>query len=190
MHPDVEAVIEELDGHRIRYTVLCRSLSEEQLNREVPQSTWLVRDYIAHLATIDGPVGEMFRTVHAGEDAGIRNSDGARFDVDAWNDSQVQARRNKGVDELLTEAATTRTELRRLLAALTEEDISRKIKFQGDNRRPPSEIELRAYLRGWCKHDVMHAVDMMRAVPEGIDDRLQAWFDDPVVAMYQKAMNG
>ena len=96
----------------------------------------------------------------------------------------------KSVDELLTEAATTRTELRRLLAALTEEDISRKIKFQGDNRRPPSEIELRAYLRGWCKHDVMHAVDMMRAVPEGIDDRLQAWFDDPVVAMYQKAMNG
>jgi hypothetical protein len=149
-----------------------------------------VRDYIAHLATIDGPVGEMFRGVHGGEDPGIRNQDGARFDVDKWNESQIQARREKSVDELFMEAAASRTELRKLLAALTEEDISKKIKFQGDNRRPPAEIELRQYLRGWCKHDVMHAVDMMRAVPEGIDDRLRAWFDDPVVAGYQKAMNG
>jgi len=190
MHPDVEVVLAELDAHRMQYIVLCRSLSEEQLNRPVPQSTWLVRDYIAHLATIDGPVGEMFHTVHEGGDAGIRGADGDRWDVDRWNEDRIQERRALAVDELLMEAATERTKLRGYLAALTEKDLATKIKFQGDARRPPAEVELRAYLRGWCKHDVMHAVDMMRAVPERMTPRLEHWFNDPVVAGYQKAMNG
>jgi hypothetical protein len=190
MTPDVEAVLAELDGHRIQFTVLCRSLSEEQLQRSVPQSTWLVRDYIAHLATIDGPVGEMFATVHEGRDPGTRTADGERWDVDRWNEDRVQERRELGVDDLLMQAAVERTKLRNQLAALTEADLNKKIKFQGDARRPAAEIELRSYLRGWCKHDVMHAVDMMRALPERMTPRLEHWLDDPVVAMYQKAMNG
>jgi len=189
MHPDVEAVVAELDGHRMQFTVLCRSLSAEELDRPVPKSTWLVRDYIAHLATIDGPVGEMFRTVHEGGDPGIRNPDGERFDVDRWNENQVQDRRAKSVDELLVEAATARTALRKQLAALTEADIAKSIKFQGDSRRAPAEVELRQYLRGWCKHDPMHAMDMMRAMPERMTPMRERWFNDPVVAGYQKAMN-
>lgn len=190
MHPDIDAVIAELDGHRIQFIVLSRSLSEEQLNRSVPGSTWLVRDYVAHLATIDGSVGEMFRTVHEGGGAGIRSTDGERWDVDRWNEARIQERRALSVDELLVEAAVERTKLRGYLAELTEQALAANIVFQGDAHRPPSEIALRAYLRGWCKHDVMHAVDMMRAVPERRSPRLDHWFNDPVVAGYQKAMNG
>lgn len=190
MNPDVEAVLAELDGHRMQFTVLCRSLSEEELGRPVPGSTWLVRDFIAHLATIDGPVDEMFRTVHKGGDAGIRAGDGERFDVDRWNEARVQERRQLSVDEMLMEAATVRTQLRGTLASLTEEDITKTIKFQGDARRPPADIELRTYLRGWCKHDVMHAADMMRALPDRMTPRRDHWFDDPVVKAYLNAMNG
>lgn len=190
MHPDVEAVMAELDAHRMQFIVLSRSLSGEQLNRPVRQSAWLVRDYIAHLATIDGPVGEMFHAVHGGGDAGIRGADGERWDVDSWNEDRIQERRALSIDELLMAAAIERTKLRGYMAALTENDLATTIKFQGDARRPPSEVELRAYLRGWCKHDVMHAVDMMRAVPERMSPRLEHWFNDPVVAWYQKAMNG
>lgn len=189
MTPDVEAVLAELDGHRIQFTVLCRSLTEDQLQRPVPQSTWLVRDFIAHLATIDGPVGEMFASVHAGADPGIRSSDGERWDVDRWNEDRVQERRELSVDDLLMQAAVERTKLRSQLGALTDEDLDKKIKFQGDAHRPASEIGLRSYLRGWCKHDVMHAVDMLRAMPERMTPRLEHWLDDPVVQMYQKAMN-
>ncbi len=189
MNPDVEAVLAELDGHRVQFTVLCRSLSDEELDRPVPASTWLVRDFIAHLATIDGPVGEMFRTIHEGGDAGMRSGDEERFDVDRWNENHVQERRTLSVDDLLMEAATTRTRLRGTLGSLTGEDLSRKIAFQGDARRAPAEIELRTYLRGWCKHDVMHAADMMRALPERMTSRLEHWFDDPVVQGYLKTMN-
>ena len=190
MTPDVEAILAELDGHRLRFTVLCRSLTSEELDRPVPQSSWIVRDFIAHLATIDAPVAGMFRTIHEGGDAGIRGNDGAPWDVDRWNEAQVQQRRGLTVDQLLFEAAEQRTALRNQLARLTEDDLDRTIKFGGDARRPPSEIALRSYLRGWCKHDVMHAVDMARAFPEKISARTAEWFADPVVAMYQKSMNG
>ncbi len=39
MHPDVDAVITELDAHRARFEELCRSLSAEELDRDVPGST-------------------------------------------------------------------------------------------------------------------------------------------------------
>lgn len=190
MTPDVESVLDELDGHRVRFTVLCRSLNDEELARPVPQSTWLVRDFIAHLATIDEPVMEMFRTIHEGGEPGMRSHDGERFDVDSWNESRVQERRGLSVDALLLQAATVRTKLRSVLGTLTEADLDRTIKFAGDARRPAAAIPLRAYLRGWCKHDVMHALDMCRALPEKVSPRMQEWFDDPIVAMYQKQMNG
>lgn len=189
MIPDVEAILNELDGHRIQFAVLCRWLTPEELERPVPGSTWLVRDFIAHLATIDEPVGEMFRTIHEGGEPGIRTADGDRWNVDSWNERRIQERRGKAVDDLLEEAARSRTVLRGHLARLTQEDLARTIKFAGDARRPPSEIPLHSYLKGWCKHDVMHAVDMLRAMPEKMTPRLEHWFDDPVVRGYQAAMN-
>jgi hypothetical protein len=189
MHPDVEAVVTELDAHRAQFEAFCRSLSAGELDRSVPNSTWLTRDFIAHLATIDGPVGEMFASVHAGADPGIRTRDGARWDVDQWNEVQVQERRTRTLEEVLTEAAETRAVLRGHLQALTEADLARAIKFAGDARRPAGEFPLGAYFRGWCKHDPMHAVDMARAFPGRITPELQQWFDDPVIAGYQKAMN-
>jgi|KBSSwiStaDraftv2_1062776.scaffolds.fasta_scaffold754316_2 hypothetical protein len=189
MNPDVEAVVQELDSHREKFDSFCRSLGADELDRAVPGSTWVVRDFIAHLATIDRPVGEMFESMHAGRDPGVRTGDGDRWNVDRWNDGQVQARRGRSIEELLSEAAETRAALRRHLVALSAEDLTRMMKFAGDARRPAAEFPLGAYLHGWCKHDPMHAVDMIRALPGRLTPELEAWFDDPVVQGYQKAMN-
>jgi hypothetical protein len=189
MIAEVASVVEELDAHRALFEAFCRSLTQEQLERPVPRSTWIVKDFISHLATIDGPVGEMFGAIHDGADPGIRNPDGGRFDVDHWNDSQVARRRDRSIEDLLAEAATARAALHARLAALTDDDVRRVIAFGGDSKRQPARIELLRYLRGWCKHDPMHAVDMMRALPELRSPELDAWFDDPVIRGYQAAMN-
>ncbi len=189
MHPDVTAVVQELDAHRARFESFCRSLSEEQLKRPVPRSTWVVRDFISHLATIDGPVGEMFLGVHEGRDTGVRTPDGVKWDVDRWNDRQVEERRAKTVDDILAEAASSRSALHALMAQLTAEDIEKTLKFGGNSKRPPSEVRLLDYLGGWNKHDPMHVIDMVRALPEVITADLEAWFDDPVIQGYQAAMN-
>lgn len=189
MHPDVAAVVKELDDHRARFETFCRGLSDEQLNRPVPRSTWFVRDFIAHLGTIDGPVGEMFATMHSGGDPGFRTRDGAKWDVDSWNDDQVMARREWDVEKLLGEAAGARAVLHGHLDALTGEDIQKTLKFGGDNKRPASEVRLLDYLRGWNKHDPMHVVDMVRALPELVTPDLERWFDHPAIRGYQAAMN-
>jgi len=186
--PAVQQVIDELDAHRARFEEFCRSLTSEELERQVPRSTWQVRDFIAHLATIDGPVAEMFRTMHLGQDAGIRDSDGGRFEVDGWNDRQVAARRDLALEQVLAEAAAARAALKEHMYVLTDEDLARTLKFGGDSKRAPAEIPFGAYLRGWCKHDPMHAMDMCRAMPERAE-ALAGWFDDPVVQGYQRQMN-
>ncbi len=188
-HPDVAPAVRELDGHRTRFIELCRSLSEEELNRPVPHSTWIVRDFIAHLATIDPTVLTIFRRITA-RDAEGRQSDGSgHLDIDEWNDAQVAKRRDWPLEDVLAEAATNRVEMRDFLATLTAEDLARPFPFEGDGKRPPADITLLQYLRGWCKHDVMHAVDMARALPERMTPDLETWFDDRVVTGYQEAMN-
>jgi hypothetical protein len=187
--PIVARVIDELGSHRERFEVFCRALSAEELDTPVPQSTWLVRDFITHLATIDVPVAQMFRLLHAGEDTGIRNADGGKWDVDDWNEQQVQQRRTWDIDRIFAEASETRAELLEHLSVLTTEDIAKTLKFGGDAKRPPSEVGLGQYLQGWCKHDPMHAFDMSRAIPHRVTADVQAWFDDPVVQMYQRMMN-
>jgi hypothetical protein len=181
-------VVTELDAHRERFELFCRSLSAEELERPVPNSTWMVKDFISHLATIDGPVSQMFKAMHAGEDAGIRDGDGGKFDVDDWNDKQVERRRIMSLADVLAEAADSRADLKSHMVVLTDEDLARTMKFGGDSKRPASEIPFGAYLRGWCKHDPMHALDMSRALPDR-QAALAPWFDDPVIQMYQKSMN-
>ncbi len=189
MNPDVAAVVEELNAHRARFVAFCRSLSAEQLNRPVPDSTWVVRDFISHLGTIDVPVGQMFATMHAGGDPGIRNADGGKWDVDTWNDAQVAERRSWPLGQVLEEAAATRAALSGHLAALTAEDVEKSMKFGGDSKRPAGQVRLLDYLRGWNKHDPMHVVDMLRALPEMASPELDAWFDHPAIRGYQAAMN-
>lgn len=191
MHPEVEAILNELETHRLHFTVLCRGLTMEELCRPVPNSTWQVRDFIAHLATIDGPVEQMFQAMHetGKQDDSASGSNGEKWDVDRYNNRQVEARRDRSVNELLLEAATTRTKLRSTLVQLTAEDLDKTLQFGGDGKRPATDIRFGDYLKGWAKHDPMHAVDMMRAMPEKMSARLERWFDDPAVRAYQKAMN-
>lgn len=188
MNPDVATILAELDGHRERFAAFCLALAPEELERPVPGSDWLVRDFIAHLATIDRPVIEIFRSARAGE---IRYGapDAGPFDVDDWNERQVQERRGWGVAQLLAEAQSERVVLREALAALMDKDLTHCIPFAGDARRPPAKIELGQYLRGWCKHDPMHVADMVRGLPARRTPELAAWLDDPAVRRYQAMMN-
>jgi hypothetical protein len=158
----------------------------------VPGSEWIVHDFIAHLATIDEPVTQMFQSYQRPVDdpvEGRRSAARDAWDVDRWNDRRVRERRTLGVDELLVEAAASRDACRKALSDFTGEQLERTLHFGGDSKRPASEIRLLDYLRGWCKHDPMHAVDMVRALPEHDTPQMRAWFDDPVIAGYQAAMN-
>ena len=192
MHPDVEAVIKRTRRPPYPLHGPLPFVSEEQLNRP-SQSTWLVRDYIAHLRDHRRrPSARCTAPYTPAKTPASATRDGARLRCrPVERISRVQARRREVVDELLLEAATTRTELRQ--AARRPHGGGHQQEDQVPGRQPrarPLEIELRAYLRGWCKHDPMHARRHDARRPRGHQRRLRAGSIDPVVTMYQKAMNG
>jgi len=61
--------IERLAGrfreHRRRFEEFCRSLSEEELSRAVPDSAWTVKDFASHLGTLDAELIRWFDAVKA-----------------------------------------------------------------------------------------------------------------------------
>jgi hypothetical protein len=188
----IEAIINAIVENRRKFEAFCYSLSEAQLNRPVPQSTWIVRDFAAHLDTLDRAIVGWLRTLAAGGDSldSTRNEDGSAFDVDAFNDEQVAERRSWPLERVFAEAAANRAELIAGLRALSDEQIEKPMRFGGDSKRKGGDIQLKLFLGGWAQHDPIHVADMLKALPERAGDpELRAWLDNPFVAGYQAIMN-
>ena len=188
----VQGVIQSIREQREKFERFCRSLSEEELARPAPDSAWIVKDFVSHLGTLDPELGRAFEAAASGrpEEAG-RNADGTPFDLDGYNDAQVAERRDWPLERILAEATVNRAALIETLERLTDEDISRVLHFQGDAKRSPAALPLKAFLMGWSLHDPIHVADMLKALPERADEpKLAAWVGHPVVRGYQQAMAG
>jgi uncharacterized damage-inducible protein DinB len=185
-------LVNSISSHRQKFEAFCRSLSAEELDRPVPDTTWTVRDFISHLATLDPEIGRWLAGVKRGElDAAARGADGERFDIDKWNDAIVAERHDWTLDQIFEEAARNRAALIATLETLLDADIDQTVHFAGDNKRGPGDVPLKLFLFGWARHDPIHVADMLKALPERQGDaQLQAWLDDPAVKWYQDAMSG
>jgi len=193
MIPELQPIVDQIATERERFARFCRSLSDEGLSRAVPHSTWIVKDFISHLATIDRSVARWFTSIQSGEGGGSSERQGVAWDVDRFNDRAVAERRDRSVDEILAEAAAERSALLAVLDRFTAGQVAASIRFGGDAKRPPSDVTLLRYLQGWALHDAIHTADMLKALPERRDDPVIAgWMDDPsvqiVVERYQRAM--
>lgn len=195
MGPRVQAVVDTIVGERERFERFCRSLSEEELARPVPQSSWIVKDFVSHLATLDDPIGRWFIAVAAGDGSrGMgRGADGEAWDVDRFNDAAVAERRGRPLEEILAEAARERAALLEVMERLDDDRLDQTFRFGGDSKRPPRDLLFGQFLQGWALHDVIHVADMLKALPERRDDpAVAAWLGEPavqaVVGFYQQAM--
>jgi hypothetical protein len=194
MIPEVQTVVDRIVEERTKFEAFCRSLNDSELSTAVPDSTWCVKDFISHLATIDGPITAWFTAVAEGSASGPRTgSGGERWNVDRFNDDAVAKLRDRSVDGILTHAATERSTLVGVLGRLTQEQVDASIHFGGDAKRPATDMQFGRYLQGWARHDVIHVADMLKALPERrTDPAVAAWLDEPdvrtLVGFYQKAM--
>jgi hypothetical protein len=186
----IEKLTEAFKSHRERFERFCRSLSDAELARPVPNSHWRVKDFITHLATLDIVMTQQIEALAAGRNERL-GGDGAAFDVDAWNETEIQARRDWPLDRILAEGAQNRAGFLDALAKLTEEQIGQTMHFTGDNKRDPADLPYKVFLWGLARHDPIHVADMMKALPErGGDAEVKAWLDDSVVTWYQTTMAG
>jgi hypothetical protein len=184
--------IERFKDNRTRFIDFCRSLSEEELNRDVPESTYRVKDFISHLGTLDTVLTEQVEQLVAGNSADLgQGDDGTPFDVDKWNDAEVAKRRDWPLDKILDEASRNREAFLAAVARLEDQHIDQTLHFNGDNKRDPADIPFRVFLQGLTRHDPIHVADMVKALPERADDpTVKEWTNDTVVQWYQNAMAG
>jgi hypothetical protein len=190
MSEAVEQVIDTIIKNRAQFEAFCLSLTDEESMRPVPGSTWLVKDFASHLATLDTLFVRYTDSIAQGGQFDMtRDADGGDFNLDRWNDAQVAERRAWPMARIFEEAATNRAALIENVRALSEDDLSRTMHFR-DPKRGTADFPFRAFLVGWAQHDPIHAADMIKALPErATDPELTAWLANPFVTGYQAAMS-
>jgi hypothetical protein len=188
----IERLTQQFRTNRTRFQAFCMSLSDEELERPVPDSTYRVKDFATHLATLDPQLVRWFEAVRDGQtNQPSESPDGSPFDVDKFNDRVVAERRDWSLDQIFDEAETNRKAMLEALQELDDEKIDQVVHFNGDNKRGPADIPFKLFLAGFARHDPIHVADMLKALPERkADPELQAWLDDPAVTWYQNAMSG
>lgn len=173
MNPRIHLIVDELSRHRHQFEAFCRMLTEAELAALIPESPWTVKDYIAHLATIDGLIAPTFGMAAGVE--GIPQSDipaTAPFDIDDWNAAAVEARSDANVEELLEEAARHRASFVRAIEGLSDAALDAEVQF-GSRRAtglPDAPVPLRAILWAIAVHDPNHTSDILRALPNRADE--------------------
>jgi len=175
----VQLVIDEFNRHRRQFEHLCRSLTDAELGAVVPGSHWTVKDYIAHLCTIDGLIVPRFAAM-VGQQAPLPDTPIPNpFDIDDWNEAAVMSRRGKGIEALLEEAACHRERLLAAVAAFTDAHLDQEILYGGDRKVlgiPPSRVRFGGLLWGVAIHDPTHTRDILRALPHRAEESwLREW---------------
>ena len=188
---DIDQIIGTFRANRERFEAFARSLGDEELARPVPNSTWQVKDFISHLATLDTESVRWFEALAKGAKDPTEYEDGTQFDIDEWNDEAVAKRRERSVDQIFAEAEENRERLLKALGRLTDEQVEQVVHFRGDNKRGPTDVKFKMFLFGLARHDPVHVADMLKALPKRAEEpEMQAWLDDPAVKWYQNAMSG
>ena len=169
MNLRAKLVIDEFARHRAQFEAFCRELTPVELVSPIPGSHWIVRDYIAHLCTIDGLIVPGF-AAQVGQTAPLSDVPFPNpFDIDEWNDSAVEARQDVSIDDLLAEAAIHRERMVAAIAEFTDAHLDAIIDYGGDRKSlnlPKSRVRFGGLLWGIAIHDPTHTRDILRALPE------------------------
>jgi len=178
MNPRTRLVVDEMARHRVQFDQLCHDLSSAELATKIPGSHWSVKDYIAHLCTIDALIANAF-AAQVGQSAPPPDVPYPQpFDIDDWNEAAVRSRESRSVTELLAEGETNRKYMADAILAMTDEHLDRIIPYGGDRKTlnlQPSMVRFGGLLWGIAVHDPTHTRDILRALPERA---AQSWIQE------------
>ncbi len=173
MDADIAKLVETTNRHRTTFERLCGSLTSTEAETPIEGSHWRVKDYIAHLASIDIWMVDWFEAMVDGRHWVPRADDGGPFDIDKWNDARIEERREATVDELLSEAAEHRASLMATFPRFSRATLDSRFKFRG---RDVTFIE---YIDMWTLHDPAHSNDFLKALPEKRREPfVREWMDE------------
>jgi len=168
MNPRARLIVDELARHRVQFEHLCRSLDPDELKAVIPDSHWTVKDYIAHLASIDGLIaaafGPMVDLAYPQPEPPLPRP----FDIDDWNEGAVRQRESHDIEALLGEAAGHRANMAAAIERMTDANLDLVIPYGGDRKTlglAPTNVRFGGLLWAIAIHDPTHTQDIVRALP-------------------------
>ncbi len=178
MNMRTRLVTDEMARHRVQFEELCRSLTPSELATPIPDSHWNVKDYIAHLCTIDALIAAGFSPMVGltapQPDVPLTQP----FDIDDWNEAAVRQREDSSIDALLDEAAVHRARMVAAIEKMTDAQLDQVIPYGGDRKAtglPPTPVRFGGLLWGIAIHDPTHTRDILRALPRRAEE---AWINE------------
>lgn len=109
---------QHLKASRAELEALMASLSEADLARTSRAEAWTVKDLLAHLASAESGIHAVIQRIRKG-DTQLR----AGFDLNIWNQRQVEKRRDAAVSDFQAELRASREGTWQLLAEVPEADF-------------------------------------------------------------------
>lgn len=116
-----EALRRELDESYSAFRRLVRSLTPQDLMRPTRNAGWSVIDVIAHLASAEAGLAVTTEKFIAGEPTVAED-----FDLDRYNNRQVEKRRGRNLHDLLAELDEGRSMTVASLKSATAEDLGKQ----------------------------------------------------------------
>ncbi|MDP2726594.1 MAG: DinB family protein [Dehalococcoidia bacterium] len=148
------ALISSLKEARQELVDLSKSLSPDELKLPTRNEGWSVKDTLAHVASSEaGLVAAAVRII----DGQVSAKPG--FDLHAFNQRQVEKRRESSMEELLAELEASRAEAFRTLERLTDEQLCAKGCLSSGT---PTDV-LGVFKR-ICAHEQSHCQDIRSAI--------------------------
>lgn len=178
MNMRTRLITDEMARHRVQFEALCRSLTPPELATAIPDSHWSVKDYIAHLCTIDALIAAGFSPM-VGKSAPQPDVPLSQpFDIDDWNEAIVRMREDTSVDDLLAEAAIHRGRMVAAIEEMTDQHLDMIIPYGGDRKATglaPTQVRFGGLLWGIAIHDPTHTRDILRALPRRAEE---SWINE------------
>ena len=152
----VEPIAEAQHAARAELAQVARSLPGDAWEQRSPNAEWTYKDLLAHMAgDTDKNVHRALRMVLAGR----RVAPAIFEDIDGQNARDIEARRERSVEQLIAEIEADGEELEELLAQLKDEDENR--------RQPDIDATLGDALRSVSGHHARHLAELRTALGVG-----------------------
>lgn len=120
-----QALTAELNADRAKLLELVARLDAAHAQKIV-YGDWRVQDILAHIASGEKGTLTYAKMVAAGRPMGASMSDGEPFDLDRWNQAQVNRRRNKSLPEIVDELNANRKATLDYISGLDAEALRRR----------------------------------------------------------------
>ncbi len=148
----INEIVRRLNESRAYLNSVIRDLTSEQWEMPVQQTDarWTARQMLGHLRDAEkGMTGQITR-IAAGQD-GVP----ADFDLNRWNNRQIEKLADKSVAEIVSELETVRANLRGIIDALTDADLDKR------GRHGSLQImSIEAMLHLIAAHQMQHAPEI------------------------------